>query len=184
MKILIACEFSGKVRDRFKEKGHNVWSCDIIPTSKPGQHIINDVRNILDENWDMMIAFPPCTYLSYVGECWFKRYPDRLQKRINGFNFFMQLANADINKIALENPRGIVGKWWRKSDQVIQPYFFGDPMTKETHLWLKNLPTLMYTNIIPNPEKNWVGHVTGKNRQQIRSTTFDGIAQAMADQWG
>lgn len=182
MRILVACEYSGIVREAFRARGHDAWSCDIVPTEQPGPHIVNDVRNVLDWDWDMMIAHPPCTYLANSGRRWFKVQPDRTRLARLAYEFVMLLANAPIDRIAIENPRGLMTNWWRRADQRIQPFMFGDGATKETHLWLKNLPPLMATYVIADPIKNW----TEKNYRSAsdRSRTFPGIAEAMANQWG
>lgn len=183
MKILVACEFSGTVRDSFRALGHDAWSCDIVPTEHPGPHIVNDVRNVLDWGWDMMIAHPPCTYTSYAGNRWLNQ-PGRWEKTVAAVNFQRLLMDAPIPHIAIENPRGWTWKLWRKPDQVIEPYHFGDPMTKATCLWLKNLPPLMATLIVANPFVNWTKYKKGAHNMRGRSKTFPGIAQAMALQWG
>lgn len=182
MKILIACEYSGTVREAFAQLGHDAWSCDILPTDIPGKHIQGDVLNILNDGWDMMIAHPPCTYLSNAGMRWFQVQPGRTQLAKEAFEFVLCLANAPIPMIAIENPRGLLTQWYRRADQVIQPWQFGEPATKETHLWLKQLPPLLYTQIHMNPLVNWTerGHRSAKER----SKTFPGIAAAMAQQWG
>ena len=182
MKVLIACEYSGIVRDAFKARGHDAWSCDILPTERPGQHIVNDVRNVLDAGWDLMIAHPPCTYLANVGMPWFKRQPDRMQKAIQAFDFAMTLMDAPIPLIALENPVGLISKWYRSQDQIVNPSDFGDPMTKKTCLWLKGLPPLMATLVITNPVSNWTEF--NVRSPKLRSKTFPGFAAAMAAQWG
>lgn len=185
MKVLIACEFSGIVREAFKAKGHDAWSCDILPTEQPGQHIINDVRNVLDDGWDLMIAHPPCTYLAHAGVRWFKIQPDRITKAKQAFEFFMQLVNADIPRIAVENPISyLLTQWFRTPDQKIHPYQFGHDVTKETWLWLKGVPPLMYTMVHPDPFKNWSKKGKFSHRGKDRSKTFQGIADAMATQWG
>lgn len=183
MKVLVACEYSGIVRDAFKALGHDAWSCDILPTEQPGQHIMDDVRNVLDAGWDLMIAHPPCTYSSYAGNRWL-RQPGRREKMFESFKLFDVLWNAPIERIAIENPRGYVMKYWRKPDDLIQPYYFGDPMTKATCLWLKNLPPLMATLIIANPIVNWTKNKKGSHNGKARAKTFSGIAYAMAAQWG
>lgn len=200
MRILIACEFSGIVRDAFKAKGNDAWSCDLLPTEKTGQHIQDNVLNHLDENWDMMIAFPPCTYLTLARNKYYKpeyskRFPTQHEDREKAVEFFMKLAGAPIAKIAIENPVGIMGSRWRKADQYIQPYFFGDAERKTTGLWLKNLPKLIPTNIVEpelytykNGKTNGLWHVKtmqlrGIERMKARSITFQGIAKAMASQW-
>lgn len=184
MKVLVACEFSGIVRDAFKERGHDAWSCDIIPTERPGQHIVNDVRNVLDAGWDLMIAHPPCTYTSIAGMRWFKVDPDRMRKARQGYEFFMQLVNADIPMISVENTRGLLWQWYKKPDQRIHPYHFGDPYTKEISLWLKGLPPLMASLIISDPFVNWTKKGKMSHNGKTRSKTFPGFAAAMAAQWG
>jgi len=184
MRVLVACEFSGVVRDAFAALGHDAWSCDLLPTEIPGKHYHGDVMDIINDGWDLMVAHPPCTFMSYAGMRWFKVQPDRVDKAQAAFDFFMKMVNAPIPMIAVENPRGYPLKWYRQSDQVIQPYYFGEPMTKETHLWLKNLPPLMATLIKLNPIVNWTAHKTGAHSGKARSRTFPGIARAMAAQWG
>jgi hypothetical protein len=188
MKVLIACEFSGVVREAFKAHGHNAWSCDLLPTEIDGQHIQGNVLDYLSENWDLMIAHPPCTYISNMSNCRIKE-PGRLEKRQEGMDFFMKLINAPISKIAVENPRGLPERIYRKADQIIQPYQFGHPVSKATCLWLKNLPELNPTEIV-TCEKKWDGKrwrtwvdTCKKHDGKFRSITFSGIAQAMADQW-
>ena len=195
MKILIACEFSGIVRDAFLELGHNAYSCDLLPTENPGPHIQGDVLEILNDGWNMMIAFPDCTHLCVSGARWWKekQKDGRQQKAID---FFVKLANANIEKIAIENPPGILTKAFRPPDQYIQPYWFGDQAQKKTGLWLKNLPKLVPTNIVDRG-RIWIqkdGRKRGAawtmclspspDRWKIRSRTFRGIAAAMATQWG
>jgi len=196
MKILIACEYSGVVRDAFRKLGHDAWSCDILPCdSDPRFHIQGDVLSILNDGWDMMIAHPPCTYLCRAGTSWNRRDPTRLQKTQDAFEFFMKLYNAPIDKVAVENPAGVVSTRFRKPDQYIEPYFFGDPYPKKTGLWLKNLPCLKPTNVVEpqvifyNGKRYSVIHDgppgTHRNdRAKARSKTFQGIADAMASQWG
>ena len=192
MKILVACEFSGVVREAFAAKGHDAWSCDIEPTDTPGQHYQGDVMDILNDNWDMMIAHPPCTYLSNAGARFL--YPnkqlnkDRLKLGMEAKEFFMALYNANINKVVVENP--IPSKIYRlpKYSQTIQPYEYGHPFQKKTCLWLKNVPELKPTNIVSNRQStkvpgNWFNK-GGKDRQKNRAKTFQGIADAMAEQWG
>jgi hypothetical protein len=190
MKVLVACEFSGIVREAFKAKGHDAWSCDLLPTEIPGQHIQDDVLNHLEDGWDLMIAHPPCTYISNMSNCRIKQ-PGRLELRKEGMNFFIKLVNAPINKIAIENPRGLPEREYKKADQIIQPYQFGHTASKATCLWLKNLPLLIHTALV-TPERiwdgkryrTWVDLVKGSNKGQERSRTFQGIADAMAEQWG
>lgn len=199
MKVLVACEFSGVVREAFIAKGHDAWSCDLLETTIPGNHIKGDVLEQLDESWDMMIAHPPCTYLCVTGNKWFKpeyrdRFPDREERRTEAFGFFMSLVNAPIEKICIENPVGIMSSHWRKPDQIIQPYQFGHKEPKKTCLWLKGLPKLEPTDIV---EPEYIKSKSGKRlakwyftpsqsdaRTKMRETTFQGIAEAMADQWG
>jgi hypothetical protein len=190
MKILVACEFSGIVRDAFLKKGHNAFSCDLIPSERGGPHYTGDVLNILMEGWDMMIAFPPCTHLCVSGARWFK---DKQEEQREAIIFFMKLVNAPIEKIAIENPVGIMSTLYRKPDQIIQPWQFGHNESKKTCLWLKNLPLLKPTNILSLPECGYWDNQTpsGQNklrpssdRGKERSRTYEGIAEAMASQWG
>jgi len=182
MRVLIACECSGTVRDAFNVRGHDAWSCDIVASDTVGNHIQTNVLNILNDGWDMAICHPPCTYLSNAGMRWFKTQPGRTHLAQEALEFVLCLANADIPMIAIENPRGLLTKWWRRADQVIQPWQFGEKATKETHLWLKNLPPLLYTNIHTSPIVNWTEK--GHRSQKDRSKTFPGVAAAMAAQWG
>lgn len=185
MRVLVACEFSGIVRDAFAARGHDAWSCDLLPTERPGNHIQDDVLKHLDDGWDMMIAHPPCTRLANSGVMW-------LEKRnlwgdlAKGIEFFNALLNADIPMIAVENP--IQHKYARaeirKPDQIIQPWMFGHGETKATCLWLKNLPLLQPTNIVDGREQRLHRLPEVLDRWKERSRTFPGIAQAMADQWG
>ncbi len=202
MKILVACEFSGIVRDAFAAKGHDAWSCDLLDTMRPGNHIKGDVLGILDDGWDMMIAHPPCTFLGISGNQWMNhpRYPDREKDRENAIEFFMKLATAKIERIAIENPVGIMSTVWRKPDQYIQPYLFWDPETKKTGLWLKNLPLLVPEKIVKpiyiigkdgkryspthHLSKSSAKKLFGLDRSLVRSITYKGIADAMANQWG
>ena len=185
MRILIACEFSGKVRDAFIKKGHDAWSCDFESGEGVNlrKHMKGDVLNILNSGWDMMIAFPPCTHLAVSGARWFldKRKDGRQQAAIN---FFGKLANAPIEKICIENPIGIMSTIWRKPDEIIQPWMFGHGETKATCLWLKNLPILKATNIVDGREARIHKMPPSKDRGRLRSITYQGIADAMAEQWG
>ncbi len=189
MKVLIACEFSGIVRDAFKAKGHNAWSCDMLPTERPGNHIKGDVLEVLNDGWDLMIAHPPCTYISNMSNCRIKE-PGRIEKRIIGMKFFMEFVELKIQKIAIENPRGLPEREYRRSNQIIHPYQFGHSASKATCLWLKNLPLLLATKTV-TPEKKWDGKrwrtwvdTTKGHNSKDRSRTFQGIADAMAEQWG
>lgn len=206
MKVLIACEYSGIVRDAFTAKGHDAWSCDILPTESPGNHIQGDVLKILKNDWDLMIAHPPCTFISYAGIRWWND-PGRLKKRLAALNFFGKLWDAPIDQICIENPNGCASPTIAKYSQVIHPYYFGDPESKRTCLWLKNLSPLGHqegdglfgekTHVEPKiyayyksgPHKGEpiYGHSYLKyaeDRGKTRSKFFPGIANAMADQWG
>ena len=188
MRVLVACEFSGIVRDAFAAKGHDTWSCDLLPSERPGNHIQDDVLKHLDDGWDLMIAHPPCKYLCNGGNNWLNRRPD-LKWRENrqlAADFFMRFVDAEIPRIAVENPIGYMSSYYRKADQIARPFMFGYEYDKDVCLWLKNLPILQPTNFIPPPYKKldyWSTerHKDGKDRKAI---TFPGIAKAMADQWG
>lgn len=183
MKVLVACEYSGAVRDAFIGAGHEAMSCDLLPTDNPGPHYQGDVRDVLDYPWDMMIAFPPCTALAVSGARHFqeKKLDGRQQF---GASFFKMLAKADIPKIAIENPVSIMSTLWRKPDQIIQPRQFGHGETKATCLWLKNLPKLQPTDVVEGREQRVWKMGPSPDRWKERSKTFPGIAAAMADQWG
>ena len=181
MKVLVACEFSGIVRDAFIAKGHDAMSCDLLPTERPGPHHQGDVLEILNYGWDMMVAHPPCTYLAVSGARWFK---DNQPWQVAAIRFFMALAEAPIPKVAIENPISIMSTKWRKPDQIIQPWQFGHGETKATCLWLKGLPLLAPTNIVDGREQRIHKMPPSENRWRERSRTFPGIAAAMADQWG
>ena len=183
MKILIACEYSQIVTKEFRSNGHEAYSCDILPTEgNPDWHIQSDVLEQLNAGWDCMIAFPPCTHLAVSGARWFPaKIADGRQQ--DAIDFFMRLANADIPKIAIENPVGIMSTKWRKPDQIIQPWQFGTGETKATCLWLKNLPLLQSTDIVDGRVAR-IHHMSpGPTRSKERSRTYAGIAKAMADQW-
>lgn len=191
MRVLIACEFSGIVRDAFINKGHDSVSCDLLPTESPGPHIRTDVCSILDDGWDMMIAFPPCTHLATSGARWFKY---KQVEQSAAIDFFLTLVTAPIDRIAIENPVGIMSTYYRKPDQIVHPYHFGHNITKRTCLWLKNLPPLIPTNTVePGPyyispsgkriDKQY-SDTPKKDRGKLRSITLPGLATAMADQWG
>ena len=181
MKILIACEYSGIVRDAFAALGHDVTSCDLLPTEKPGKHYQGDVFDIIDQGWDMMIAHPPCTHLAVSGSRWFKF---KEKEQAEALEFVCRLLAAPINFIALENPISVISTKIRKPDQIIQPWQFGHGETKATCLWLKNLPLLNPTNIVQGREQRVWKMPPGPNRWKERSRTFQGIAEAMAAQWG
>lgn len=180
MNILIACEFSGIVREAFTLLGHNAWSCDLLPSERPGQHIQGNVLDILEDDWDMMIAHPPCTYLARSGARW---WPNRQQEQADALDFVRQLLTAPINRIALENPISVISTTIRKPDQIIQPWMFGHGETKATCLWLKNLPHLVPTDQVTgrNPRVHTMPRT--KDRWKNRSRTMQGIANAMALQW-
>lgn len=191
MKILVACEYSGTVRDAFRKLGHDAWSCDIIPTdADPAYHIQGDVLEILDQGWDMMIAHPPCTHLSVSGARWFTEGKKPMYLREEALEFVRKLMAAPIEKICIENPLSVISSHIRKADQTINPYEFGHPETKRTCLWLKNIPKLIPTNNVyeemmklPIKERNRI-HWMGSGKGKERSKTFQGIANAMAEQWG
>ncbi len=193
MKVLVACEFSGVVRRAFASLGHEAWSCDLLPADDNSHHHMQgDVLEVLDREWDLMIAHPPCTDLAVSGAKWFK------QKQADGrqqasIEFFMRLVNAPIKRIAVENPICIMSRLYRKPDQIIQPWQFGHPESKATCLWLKNLPLLQPTAVLEVPESGrWANQTpSGQNklgpsedRWKLRSVTYQGIADAMAYQWG
>lgn len=184
MDILVACEFSGIVRDSFIKQGHNAVSCDLLPSeSNLGPHYIGCVMDIIDDGWDMMVAFPPCTHIASSGAAWFKdKRADGRQKL--GIDFFMKMVNAPIPMVCVENPVGIMSTVYRKPDQIIQPWQFGHGETKNTCLWLKNLPKLVPTNIVEGREQRVAMMSPGKDRWKKRSKTYTGIAKAMAEQWG
>jgi len=181
MRVLIACEYSGVVRDAFIRGGHEAMSCDLLPSDSPGAHYQGDVRDVLNYPWDLMIAHPPCTDLSVIGARHFfaKRLDGRQQASAS---FFMMLAKSDIPMIAIENPICIMSSLYRKPDQVIQPWMFGHGETKATALWLKGLPNLIPTNIVEGREQRIHKMPPSANRWKLRSITYQGVAQAMADQ--
>lgn len=206
-KVLIACEESQVVTKAFRSLGHDAYSCDILPCSggHPEWHFQQDVFEVIDKHdWDLMIAHPPCTYLTVSGNRWFTNKDgsinkERYQKRDEALDFIRRLMNADIDKIAIENPVGFISTFIRKPDQIIQPYMFGDEASKKTCLWLKNLPNLEPTNIVGKGERTyfksgkshpkWYADAlanakTAQERRTLRSKTFPGIATAIAEQWG
>lgn len=196
MKVLVACEFSGVVRDAFAALGHDVLSCDLLPSETPGNHYRGNVLSLIDEGWDLMIAHPPCTFLSNSGVSWLNhpKYPNRWSDMRAGAEFFKELLNAPIPRIAVENPimhKYAVSIIGRKKDQIIHPYQFGHYEQKATCLWLNNLPLLIATSDfraetkalpIALKQKMWWGSTT--NRARLRSVTYKGVAKAMATQWG
>lgn len=196
MRVLVACEYSGRVRDAFIRKGHEAVSCDLLPTDVEGPHYQGDVFDIINDGWDLMICHPPCTFLSVSGMHWTKRGLRDPQLTEDALEFVQKLLNAPIDKIALENPVSVISSRIRKPDQVIQPWWFGHDASKKTCLWLKNLPPLVPTNIVCGRLVNGrmrYGNQTdsgqnklppSKDRWKIRSETFEGIADAMAQQWG
>lgn len=201
-RLLVACEYSGRVRDAFTAKGWDATSCDLVPSDTPGKHIIGDVTELLKREWDMVIAFPPCTHLSCVSSAhWAKWQADGTQDR--AAEFFLQFTRLDhVPEVAIENPAGAMSTRYRKPDQYVQPWWFGDPWTKRTGLWLKGLPKLVSDQEV-KPLGPWVGYQRLKDgtlskdgslllghgrkdggRSKARSTTFEGLARAMAEQWG
>lgn len=199
MRVLVACEYSGTVRDAFLALGHDAMSCDLLPTDVPGPHYQGDVFDIMDQGWDLLIGHPPCTYISKAGARWL--YPvagqineDRLKLGLDGKAFFMRLFESDIKYIALENPTPLKAIGMPVPSQVIQPYEFGHPYSKRTLLWLKNLPPLEKTNVLSEYKPYLPSNTGGKKRGQTysrgtaknrkeSSTTFAGVAKAMAEQW-
>lgn len=179
MRVLVACEFSGVVRDAFRARGHQAWSCDLLATEREGPHIFGDVLEVMTWGWDMMVAHPPCTALCRAGDRWYRESPARQE----AVAFVQQLYDAPIPRIAIENPRGL-NRHWRRESQVIQPWMFGHGETKATLLWLKNLPPLMATSVQTGREPRVFFAAPGPNRWKERSRTLEGIAAAMADQWG
>ena len=180
MKVLVACEFSGVVRSAFADAGHDAWSCALLPTDLPGNHIQGDVCDILDDGWDMMLAHPPCTYLAVSGARWFK---DSQEEQVQALEFVRTLLNAPIEHIALENPVSIISSRIRKPDQYIQPWQFGHGETKRTCLWLQNLPLLNPSCIVEGGDGRVWKEAPGPDRWKRRSITYPGIAKAMAQQW-
>lgn len=186
-KVLVACEFSGVVRDAFTNQGHDAVSCDLLETLTPGNHIKGDVLEVINDSWDLMIAHPPCTYLCNSGVSWFYKRPNRWRELWKGAYFFKALLNAPIPKIAIENPimhKYAVNIIGRRQDQVIQPWMFGHGEKKATCLWLKNLPPLEPTNIVKGRVQRLHRLPPSKDRWKLRSLTYLGIARAMAEQWG
>jgi hypothetical protein len=196
MKVLIACEYSGVVRDAFLARGHDAMSCDLLPTDVPGPHYQGDVRDVLDNGWDLMVAHPPCTYLCSMGIWWNHKRPERWENTYASADFVKLLWDSNIPRVAIENPVGWLNRNWRKPSQIINPWMFGHEANKPTCLWLRGLETLTPTKLVGKGEfyvkanghrmSKW-SHITSgtnKNRWKIAATTFPGIAAAMAQQWG
>lgn len=181
MRVLIACEFSGIVREAFRARGHDAWSCDLLPSEIPGQHYQRDIFEVIDCEWDLMIAHPPCTHLAVSGARWFR---DKAEEQHLALNFVRNLLECNIHRIALENPVSIISSRIRKPDQIIHPWQFGHGETKATCIWLKNLPNLMPTDIVEGREARIHKMAPSPDRWKDRSRTCRGIAAAMADQWG
>lgn len=182
MRILIACEFSGKVRDAFSAKGHDAWSCDLLPSETPGNHWQGDVIDCMKQgDWDLIIAHPPCTHLAVSGARWFK---EKREEQAHAIAFFMAMINAPAPMVCVENPVSIMSTRYRKPDQIIQPWQYGHGETKATCLWLKGLPLLKPTNIVDGREARIHKMAPSPNRWKERSRTLSGIAEAMANQWG
>ena len=193
MRVLIACEYSGVVRDAFLKRGHDAMSCDLLPTDAPGPHYQGDVFDIINDGWDLMIAHPPCTYLSVSGMHWTTRGLRDPQLTEDALTFVRWLMTAPIKRIAIENPISVISSRIRKPDQIVQPWWFGHDASKKTCLWLKNLPLLTSTDMLPGDAKTRRANQTAsgqnklppsKDRWKIRSATYQGIADAMAAQWG
>jgi hypothetical protein len=190
MRVLVACEFSGTVREAFAAKGHDAWSCDLLPTERPGQHIEGDVLEVMRQGWDLMIAHPPCTYLAVSGARW---WAGRQKEQADAIEFALTLLYAPIERIALENPIGKLSTVIGRPTQIIQPFWFGHREAKATCLWLKNLPPLKPTDALPLPASGRWDNQTpsgqnklgpSPNRWRERSRTYSGVAAAMAEQWG
>lgn len=196
MRVLVACEYSGRVRDAFLAAGHDAMSCDLLPTDAPGPHYEGDVRDVLNDGWDLMVAHPPCTYLSVSGMHWTRRGLRDPQLTEDALDFVRLLIGAPIKRIAIENPVSVISTRIRKPDQIVTPYQFGHDASKKTCLWLKNLPPLQPTQYVEprvvNGKPRWGNQTDGgqnklapsTDRWKIRSETYTGIAAAMADQWG
>ena len=191
MRVLVACEFSGIVRDAFSARGHDAWSCDLLPSERRGQHMRIPIQEVIQDNisitrdwsdkWELMVAFPPCTHLAGSGARWFQF---KRGEQLAALDFIRLLLAAPIPRIALENPVGIISTRIRKPDQIIQPWMFGHGETKATCLWLKNLPPLVPTNVVEGRVARVHLEPPSPDRWKNRSRTYQGIADAMADQWG
>lgn len=180
LRVLVGCEFSGTVRDAFSALGHDAWSCDLLPTEREGRHIQGNLLDHLHENWDIAIFHPPCTHLAVSGARWFK---EKQREQEEALEFVRTLLHVPIYHAALENPISIISSRIRKPDQIIQPWQFGHGEVKATCLWLKNLPPLTPTNIVEGRKARVHKEPPGENRWKNRSRTFEGIAEAMAEQW-
>ena len=181
MRVLVGCEFSGIVRDAFLEKGHDAWSCDLLPSERPGPHLEVDLLSVLDRDWDLMICHPPCTYLAVSGARWMN---GRQREQDEAMEFVKALLGAPIPRICLENPVSVISTRIRKPEQVLQPWDFGHTERKRTCLWLKNLPVLMPTSRVIDLGSMCHSVPQSKNRWRVRSRTYTGVAKAMAEQWG
>lgn len=182
MRVLVACEYSGRVREAFRARGHDAWSCDLLPAEDGSErHIQGNVLALIGNGWDLMIAHPPCTHLAVSGSRWFK---DKQQEQSEALDFVRALMVAPIERIAIENPISVISSKIRKPDQIIQPWQFGHGETKATCLWLKSLPKLTPTNIVEGREARVHRMPPGPDRWKERSRTYQGIADAMAQQWG
>ena len=181
MKVLVACEYSGRVRDAFRALGHEAMSCDLLPTEVEGPHHVGDVTELLHMGWDLMIAHPPCTHLAVSGSRWFKY---KVKEQAEALVFVQTLMDAPVPRIAIENPVSVISSRIRKPDQIIQPWQFGHGETKATCLWLKGLPKLTPTKVVDGREARVHRMSPGPNRWKERSRTYHGIAEAMAAQWG
>ncbi len=188
MKVLVACEFSGIVRDAFAKRGHDAWSCDLLPSDVGGKHIQGDIVNHFWGGWDLLVAFPPCKYICNGGNNWLNRRPDLKwrENRVLGAEFFMEFVHAPIERIAIENPIGCMSSNYRKPDQIIHPWMFGHDVRKDTCLWLKNLPPLQATLVVPPPHRktDYWSDKRNPGGRSLKSITYTGIANAMAEQWG
>lgn len=181
MRVLVACEYSGTVRDAFIRAGHEAMSCDLLPSERPGPHYHGPVQDVLSGGWDLMVAHPPCTHLAVSGARWFA---GKLAEQAEALDFVRLLLTAPIARICLENPVSIISSRIRKPDQIIQPWQHGHGETKATCLWLQGLPLLVPSNVVPGREARVHRMAPGPNRWRERSRTFEGIAAAMAAQWG
>lgn len=194
MKVLVACEYSGRVREAFRAKGHDAYSCDLLESEdNSAHHIVGDCLSLLTLDWDLMIAHPPCTYLAVSGMHWTTRGLRDPQLTEDALEFVQALMNAPIPKICVENPVSVISSRIRKPDQIVQPWHFGEDASKKTCLWLKGVPLLVATNLLPGDNKTRRGNQTASGQNKLapsadrwkeRSRTYIGIANAMADQWG